>query len=91
MGEGIVSIFAIVDSLYDSKPNDVIVIDEPELLLHPLLANATADLIKKLKQNNIATIITTHSPTFLSHFIYEDSLNLIIMQKNLIIFILMIK
>jgi predicted ATPase len=39
MGEGIISIFSIVDSIYDSKPGDVVVIDEPELSLHPSLQN----------------------------------------------------
>ena len=35
LGEGIVSLFFIVDALYDSKAGNVIVIDEPELSLHP--------------------------------------------------------
>jgi AAA15 family ATPase/GTPase len=37
MGEGFVSLFFLVDALYDSKPGDIIVIDEPELSLHPQL------------------------------------------------------
>lgn len=60
----------------------ILIIDEPELLLHPLLINKMANLIKGLKKNNIATIITTHSPSFLSHFIHSDTLNLVIMQKS---------
>jgi AAA15 family ATPase/GTPase len=35
LGEGLVSLFFIIDSLYDSKPGDLIAIDEPELSLHP--------------------------------------------------------
>ncbi len=63
MGEGIVSIFAIVDSLYDSKPGDVIVIDEPELSLHPALQKRVANLLCKFAIDR-QIIISTHSPYF---------------------------
>ena len=51
MGEGIVSIFAIVDSLYDSKKDDVIVIDEPELSLHPALQKRVFSLISEFSKD----------------------------------------
>ena len=35
LGEGTVSLLYIADALYDSSSEDVIVIDEPELSLHP--------------------------------------------------------
>jgi predicted ATPase len=35
IGDGIGSIFTICDALYDSESNSTIVIDEPELSLHP--------------------------------------------------------
>jgi len=60
----------------------MLLIDEPELLLHPLLTKKMANLVKELERNDIATIITTHSSSFLSHFIYSDKLNLIIMRKE---------
>ncbi len=63
MGEGIVSIFAIVDSLYDSKEGDVIVIDEPELSLHPALQKRVFSLINKFSKDR-QIIISTHSPYF---------------------------
>lgn len=63
MGEGVVSIFAIVDSLYDSKPGDVIVIDEPELSLHPALQKRVFDLLKDFSKDR-QIIISTHSPYF---------------------------
>lgn len=63
MGEGIVSIFAIVDSLYDSVEDDVVVIDEPELSLHPALQKRLARLIRKLSKDR-QIVISTHSPYF---------------------------
>ena len=63
MGEGIVSIFAIVDSLYDSKAGDVIVIDEPELSLHPALQKRVAALLCKFSKDR-QIIVSTHSPYF---------------------------
>ncbi len=35
LGDGIWGVFTICDALYDSQPNSVIAIDEPELSLHP--------------------------------------------------------
>lgn len=63
MGEGIVSIFAIVDSLYDSKPGGVIVIDEPELSLHPALQKRLAALLCRFAKDR-QIIVSTHSPYF---------------------------
>ncbi|TPW22128.1 hypothetical protein FH712_18450 [Marinobacter nauticus] len=63
MGEGVVSIFAIVDSLYDSKPGDTIVIDEPELSLHPALQKRLFGLLKEYSKDR-QIIISTHSPYF---------------------------
>ena len=63
MGEGIISIFAIVDALYDSKPGDVIVIDEPELSLHPSLQKRVAALINRFAGDR-QVVVSTHSPYF---------------------------
>lgn len=63
MGEGIVSIFAIIDSLYDSSPRDVVVIDEPELSLHPTLQRRLAGLLLRLSRDR-QIVISTHSPYF---------------------------
>lgn len=63
MGEGVVSIFAIVDSLYDSKADDIIVIDEPELSLHPGLQKRICALLNEFSKDR-QIIISTHSPYF---------------------------
>lgn len=65
MGEGIISIFAIVDALYDSKPGDVVVIDEPELSLHPSLQKRVALLLSRFSKDR-QIIISTHSPYFVN-------------------------
>lgn len=63
MGEGIISIFAIVDSLYDSKPGDVVVIDEPELSLHPSLQKRVSALLSRFSKDR-QIVVSTHSPYF---------------------------
>ena len=63
MGEGIVSIFAIVDAIYDSKAGEVIVIDEPELSLHPSLQKRLANLFLEYTKDR-QIVISTHSPYF---------------------------
>ncbi|WP_249605474.1 ATP-binding protein [Chromobacterium sp. IRSSSOUMB001] len=65
MGEGVVSIFAIVDSLYDSKPGDVVVIDEPELSLHPALQKRVANVLCRFASDR-QIVISTHSPYFVN-------------------------
>lgn len=65
LGEGILSAFSIVDSFYDSQPNEVIVIDEPELSLHPTLQKNLSKILLNLSKDR-QVIISTHSPYFIS-------------------------
>ena len=65
MGDGLISIFAIVDSLYDSSPGSLIAIDEPELSLNPTLQKRTAALIEEYASDR-QIVIATHSPYFVS-------------------------
>ncbi|WP_286842654.1 MULTISPECIES: ATP-dependent nuclease [Sphingobacterium] len=64
-GEGILSVFTIVDAIYDSGDNDVIVIDEPELSLHPSLQRNLLDLLLEVSKTK-QIIISTHSRYFIS-------------------------
>jgi predicted ATP-dependent endonuclease of OLD family len=64
-GEGLISIFTIIDTLYDSEKNDMIVIDEPELSLHPSLQRKMSNLLIKYSSNR-QIIISTHSPFFIN-------------------------
>ncbi|HII06180.1 MAG TPA: ATP-binding protein [Methanotrichaceae archaeon] len=65
LGEGLISLFILVDALYDSKEGDVIVIDEPELSLHPQLQKKLIKLMGKYSQSR-QVIIATHSPYFIN-------------------------
>ena len=64
MGEGIVSLMFIVDALCGNS-NELIVIDEPELSLHPQLQHRLLDeILVKTKDSQV--VISTHSPNMLS-------------------------
>jgi predicted ATPase len=64
MGEGVVSLMFIVDALCGTS-NELIVIDEPELSLHPQLQRRLLDeILVKTKDSQL--IISTHSPNMLS-------------------------
>ena len=65
LGEGLISLFILIDALYDSEEGDVIVIDEPELSLHPQLQKKLAKLIGEYSQKR-QIIIATHSPYFIN-------------------------
>ncbi|RVI86449.1 ATP-dependent nuclease [Sinorhizobium meliloti] len=65
LGEGIVSLFAIVDAFYDSAAGDVIVVDEPELSLHPALQKRLALFLNRFAADR-QVVISTHSPYFVS-------------------------
>ena len=63
IGGGIVSLFLIVDALYDSLPGELILIDEPELSLHPMYQRRLSRLLAEYaKERQI--ILATHSPYF---------------------------
>ena len=65
IGDGIWSIFTICAALYDSSSERIIVIDEPELSLHPSLQKKLLNLLLVFSKD-IQIIICTHSPYFIS-------------------------
>lgn len=64
-GDGFINLFVILTSLYDAPPNSTIVIDEPELALHP---DVQQRLMERLifHSKNKQIIISTHSPYFIN-------------------------
>lgn len=65
IGDGIWSVFTIIDTLYDSEDEAIIVIDEPELSLHPLYQKRIRELLLEMSKTK-QIIIATHSPYFIS-------------------------
>jgi predicted ATP-dependent endonuclease of OLD family len=59
-------------SLDDEVYRPILLIDELEILLHPSLISDVSDFIKRLKEDDITTILTTHSPALLSKFVYDN-------------------
>lgn len=81
MGEGIVSLFFIINALYDSKPGDVIVIDEPELSLHPMYQRRLAGLLADYAKDR-QIVYATHSPYFLPLDAVESGLTISRVYKD---------
>jgi len=65
VGDGIINIFFIVDALYDSDIQQTIVIDEPELSLHPSLQKRVLKLLAEYAKDR-QIVIATHSPYFIN-------------------------
>ncbi len=65
IGDGIWSIFTICDALYDSTERGTIVIDEPELSIHPRLQKRLMTILAEESKNK-QIIISTHSPYFVN-------------------------
>lgn len=81
VGDGLWSILTICDALYDSSSNDIIVIDEPELSLHPAYQKKVLDLLLRYSKDR-QIIISTHSPYFISWQAIAKGAALIRTQKN---------
>lgn len=65
LGEGLISLFFIIDALYDSNAEDIIVIDEPELSLHPTYQKRLSRLLANMAKDR-QIIVATHSPYFVN-------------------------
>jgi predicted ATP-dependent endonuclease of OLD family len=65
LGEGIVSLLSILDGIYDAKDDSLVVIDEPELSLHPQLQRRLREVISQFASDH-QVIYSTHSPYFIN-------------------------
>ncbi|AAM05627.1 TPA: ATP-binding protein [Methanosarcina acetivorans] len=65
LGEGLVSLLFLVEALLNSLPGKLLVIDEPELSLHPeLQRNLLEVILKHTKDKQV--LYATHSPEMVS-------------------------
>ena len=67
MSDGTVRMLCWAVILQSPKPSSLIVIDEPELGIHPAWMPILAEWIKRAAQKT-QVIVTTHSPDLLDHF-----------------------
>lgn len=80
-GDGYINIFNIVDSLYDSTENNVILIDEPEISLHPDLQRKLFNLLVEYSKDK-QIIISTHSPYFVDWELFSKNAKIIRFKKE---------
>lgn len=65
MGEGLVSLLFLVDAIFESSEDEILVIDEPELSLHPQLQRRLMLALGDLAKNR-QVLFATHSPEMIS-------------------------
>jgi predicted ATP-dependent endonuclease of OLD family len=61
LGDGFSSVFRLAYTLFSSAPGDTILLDEPELSLHPEAQRSLYRLIRQLSKDR-QIILATHSP-----------------------------
>ena len=81
VGDGIWSVFTICDALYDAKDKSTIVIDEPELSIHPTLQKRLMKLLLEQSRTK-QIIICTHSAHFVNWKAITEGSGLIRMVKE---------
>lgn len=79
-GAGFINIFNIVDALYDSSEDNIILIDEPEISLHPDLQRKLFQLLIEYSKDK-QIIISTHSPYFVDWNLFCSTTKLIKFRK----------
>jgi hypothetical protein len=63
LGDGYANGLQIIDAVFDAPDSSLIVLDEPELSLHPVAARRLAQLLFQAAANK-QIVIATHSPYF---------------------------
>lgn len=71
LSDGTLRIFGILLSLYQNPPPTLIVVEEPELSVHPGVLAMLADAFKEVSEIT-QVIVTTHSPQLIDHFEPEN-------------------
>jgi predicted ATPase len=72
LSDGTLRMICLITLLLQPNLPDTIIIDEPELGLHPAAIELLMSLIKSVAANNKQIICSTQSVTFLNHFEPED-------------------
>lgn len=83
LGSGYEMIFSLIYSYYLSKKGNkklIVLIDEPELHLHPKLQSDFIDLLLEFSKDS-QIILTTHSPLFIKQAMSKSSVKVKILNK----------
>ena len=78
LSDGTLRFIALATLLLQPEPPEVIIIDEPELGLHPFAIGKLAGMIQSASSKS-QVIAATQSPSLISHFSPED---IIVIDKN---------
>lgn len=84
IGSGFEMIFSLIYTYYLSKQNGknmIILIDEPELHLHPDIQKKFVDFLLNISKD-FQVILTTHSPILVKQIMYNDYIKSIVINKD---------
>ena len=84
IGSGYEMIFSLLYSYYLAKQNDkkiIIIIDEPELHLHPDVQKKFVELLLKISKES-QIILSSHSPILVKQLLYNDKVKTIVINGN---------
>lgn len=84
LGSGYEMVFTLLYSFYlaeQSGKKMIVLIDEPEMHLHPKLQDTFAKFILELSKD-VQVFITTHSPTLLKQLMENDKLKIMGLSNN---------
>lgn len=80
-GDGYINIFNIIDALYDASEDNIILIDEPEISLHPDLQKRLFQLLVECSKDK-QIIISTHSPYFADWNLFANQSKILRFRKE---------
>ena len=80
-GDGTINLFKIIAPLVEENSKEIIVIDEPELSLHPQLQKRLVKLLSEYSKNK-QIILMTHSPYFVRWEDFENGAKIIRLNKK---------
>lgn len=79
LSDGTLRMICLITLFVQPNPPQVIILDEPELGLHPFALTVLSDLIKKVADTGIQVIISTQSVPLIDKFSIED---IIVVEKG---------
>ncbi len=84
IGSGLEMMFSLIYSFYLSKQNGkkmIILIDEPELHLHPEIQKKFVDFLIEVSKD-VQVILTTHSPILVKQIMYNNFVKSMVINKD---------